>query len=101
MVMPVGKLVSQQYQVVDEGILVRELGSPSLSNKLNPLWAHNTLLAVCRREIVLAQARKDPEALERIRAYLLAERSQAGKYEKLKVQELNLLLGQIDGAAGP
>jgi len=95
--------VQLQTFYVDDSFPEDALRSGRLFERLQALWGGNTVLAVAVLEInqALAAQPKDTPALERTRAYLLAERRQLGPDNAAIVKQLNTLLARIEEELTP
>jgi hypothetical protein len=80
-----------------------ELNFPELYEKVSARWGLYTLLALSVREVREFERTKpagDRTKLERVRAYLVAERSQLRSDEPLKMQHIQKLLDLVDEKLG-
>lgn len=83
---------------------VAELHFPERYEQMGARWGFYTLLSLCIRELSTFKARASPSdrtPLERVRAYLLAERSQLQRDEPLKLQIIEELLDLVNQHLGP
>lgn len=99
--MPSGEERSRSLLVRDPELPAALLSSGELSLRLSPLWNQSAFLAVCRREFARARAQGDREGLERLRAYLVAERSRAGPDQGMQRADLDRLLRRVEQELGP
>lgn len=95
--------VQLQTFYVDDSFPEHALRSGRLFERLQALWGGNTVLAVAVLETnqALAAQPKDIPALERTRAYLLAERRQLGPGNAAVVKQINILLARIEQELTP
>jgi len=100
-IMPTDEAQSRTLLVHDQNMPAALLSSAELSQRLSPLWGQSTLLAICRQELGRAHATRDRSRLERLRAYLVAERSRTGRDEGMKLADLEKLLRQVDRELAP
>jgi len=84
-------------QVRDKGLSSEAVNSIELADQLSPLWGHFALLAIAGKEYARAAENGDKAVLERIRAYLIAEKATLQKEETFKLNDLNRLLAKIEG----
>jgi hypothetical protein len=98
--MPAGEERSRSLLVRDPEIPAGLLSSGELSARLSPVWNQSAFLAVCRREFARARAQQDRRGLERLRAYLIAERSRAGPGQGMQRADLDRLLRRVEQELG-
>lgn len=92
---------SRLLQVRDKGLSSETVNSIELADQLSPLWGHFALLAIASKEYERATKNGDNSMLERIKAYLIAEKATLSKNETFKLNDLNRLLNKIDGRLYP
>lgn len=95
--------VQLQSFYVDDRFPENTLRSGKLFERLQALWGGNTVLAVAVLDInqAIAAQPKDASALQRTRAYLLAQRRQLGPADGAVVAQINALLALIDEELAP
>ncbi len=82
---------------------VAELQFPERYEQMGERWGFYTLVALCVRELNAFKAAASPSdrtRLERVRAYLLAERAQLQRDEPLKLHYIEKLLGLVNQNLG-
>ncbi len=80
-----------------------ELQFPERYEQMGERWGFYTLVALCVRELNAFKAAASPSdrtRLERVRAYLLAERAQLQRDEPLKLHSIEKLLGLVNQHLG-
>jgi len=100
-IMPSDEDRSRMLLVHDQDLPAAFLTSAELSQRLSPLWGQSALLAVCRKEFARALAARDRGGMERLRAYLVAERSRTGGDQGMKLADLGRLLHRVDQELRP
>lgn len=88
-------------RVRDTDLPAAAVNSLELADQLSPLWGHFALVAVAGREYERARAANDRPALERIRAYLIAERGRLGEEDSYRKNDLERLLRRVQEALQP
>lgn len=83
-------------QVRDKELTPDTINSIELADQLSPLWGHFALLAIAGKEVTRATISGDNSTLERIRAYLIAEKATLEKNDSYKLNDLNRLLARIE-----
>jgi len=81
---------------IDDRLPMGELTASALSRRLHSLWGRSTLLALAIAEARDALAAKDNGRLEKARAWLTAERAQAGPGSETLMPSIAELLRLID-----
>ncbi len=81
---------------IDDRLPVGELTASGLSRRLHSLWGRSTLLALAIAEARDALTAHDSGRLEKARAWLIAERAQAGPGSETLMQSISELLRLID-----
>ncbi|HEY7924491.1 MAG TPA: carboxypeptidase-like regulatory domain-containing protein [Vicinamibacteria bacterium] len=81
---------------IDDRLPVGELTASALSRRLHSLWGRSTLLALAIAEARDALTAHDNGRLEKARAWLTAERAQAGPGSETLMQSISELLRLID-----
>jgi hypothetical protein len=66
-------------EIVDDNLPVDLINSPKLAEKFSRRWGLRTLMAISVRDFKRAKARGDRLGIERVRAYLIAEKAQLSK----------------------
>jgi hypothetical protein len=90
-------------EVYSYTVPVAELQFPERYEQMGARWGFYTLVALCIRELSAFKAAAPPAdrtQLERVRAYLLAERSQLRRDEPLKLQVIEELLDRVNQHLG-
>jgi hypothetical protein len=90
-------------EVVSYTVPATELNFHELYEKVSERWGFYTLLALCIREVNAfdqEQAAGERDRLERVYAYLVAERSQLRRHELFKRQHLEKLFVLLDQRLG-
>jgi hypothetical protein len=81
---------------IDDRLPMGELTASALSRRLHSLWGRSTLLALAIVEARDALAARDSARLEKARAWLVAERAQAGPGSETLMPSIGELLKLID-----
>ncbi|HEB96816.1 MAG TPA: carboxypeptidase regulatory-like domain-containing protein [Sedimenticola thiotaurini] len=84
--------------IVDPDLPAAEFNSMQLAKRMSPLWQRYSLVALAERELARALDEGDRRALERIYAYVVAERGRLSAEEQRRAAELERLRLRIDEA---
>jgi hypothetical protein len=90
-------------EVYSYTVPVAELQFPERYEQMGARWGFYTLMSLCVRELKVFKAAEPPSErtrLERVRAYLLAERAQLPRDEPFKLHYIERLLGQVNQSLG-
>jgi hypothetical protein len=88
----------QEFPSVEEvkdNLPVELLNPSELSKQLSTTWGYRTTFALCLAEFKRAKSKGDRQGLERVRAYLMAERAQL-KGNDERVGQINEMLNLVD-----
>jgi hypothetical protein len=82
----------------------RKLGLPTLDQSMSRMWGRATVLALAARDLKAAEALKGDSRrteLQRVRRYLVAERSTVGPRDEIGTARLNELIERVTREVGP
>jgi|GEM_PF-4673827 len=85
-------------EIRDPNLPAADVNSLELASHLSQLWKRFSLVALAERELARARQAGDRQALDRIYAYVVAQRGQLTAGERGKAAELTRLLRRIDEA---